>query len=181
MVFRLQEQPSTTVTTMSEFIRENLTAAPRGASALDLIGVVDTMFARHNMGAEAIDALQQCPGYGTRFEVVRRTVPGLKDLAVAAKKLIEEQQCRSVIALGMASKGPLGKECAHEASRGLMQAQLMTNTHILEVIVWEDREEDLDTLFRNLPREHAINAYALLYEPDTLIAHAGQRTLALPF
>ncbi|WP_454561872.1 riboflavin synthase [Mycobacterium haemophilum] len=165
---------------MPESSRKNLTTAPRDASTLDLIGVVDTMFARHNMGAEAIDALKQCSGYGTRFEVVRRTVPGLKDLAVAAKKLIEEQQCRAVIALGMASKGPLGLQCAREASRGLMQAQLMTNTHILEVIVWEDRDEDLNSLFRNLPREHAINAYALLYEPDTLIAHAGHGTLALP-
>jgi riboflavin synthase len=174
---------STTVTAMPDSLRKDLATAPRDGSTLDLIGVVDTMFARHNMGAEAIDALQQCSGYGTRFEVVRRTVPGLKDLAVAAKKLIEEQRCRSVVALGMASKGPLGKQCAHEASQGLMQAQLMTNTHILEVIVGEDRDDDpavLNSLFRNLSREHAINAYALLYEPNLLIAHAGQGTLALP-
>jgi riboflavin synthase len=59
----------------------------------------------------------------------------------------------------------------------------MTNTHILEVIVGEDRDDDpavLNSLFRNLSREHAINAYALLYEPNSLIAHAGQGTLALP-
>jgi len=68
---------------------------------MDLIGVVDTMFARYDMGAEAVDELSECPGYGTRFTVVRRTVPGFKDLAVAAKKLIEEEGCRIVVALGM--------------------------------------------------------------------------------
>ena len=47
---------------------------------MDRIGVVDTMFARYDMGAEAVDELKQCPGFGERFEVVRRTVPGFKDL-----------------------------------------------------------------------------------------------------
>ena len=46
----------------------------------------------------------------------RVTVPGIKDLPVACKKLIEERHCGLVIALGM----PGGKEkdlmCAHEAS-----------------------------------------------------------------
>ena len=44
---------------------------------------------------------------------------------------------------------------AREASRGFIQAQLMTNTHVLEVIVREDRENDpavLNSLFRNLSR-----------------------------
>ena len=43
---------------------------------MDLIGVVDTMFARYDMGAEALDELSECPGYGTRFTTIRRTVPG---------------------------------------------------------------------------------------------------------
>jgi hypothetical protein len=49
------------------------------------IGVVDTMFARYDMGASARAELAECPGYGERFSVVSRTVPGFKDLAVAAK------------------------------------------------------------------------------------------------
>ena len=32
------------------------------------IGVVDTMFARYDMGAAARDELSHCPGYGTTFE-----------------------------------------------------------------------------------------------------------------
>src|SRR5271154_4498091 len=48
------------------------------------IGVVDTMFARYDMGAAARGELSECPGHGERFEVVSRTGPGVKDLAVAA-------------------------------------------------------------------------------------------------
>src|SRR6202035_5546337 len=103
--------------------------------AMDRIGVVDTMFARFDMGAEAIDELEACPGFGTRFEVVRRTVPGFKDLAVACKRLIENEGCGIVVALGMPGKAAIDQICAHEASQGLMQAQLMTSTHILEVFV----------------------------------------------
>ncbi len=43
---------------------------------MDLIGVVDTMFARYDMGGEAVDELAHCPGYGTTFTTLRRTVPG---------------------------------------------------------------------------------------------------------
>ena len=73
---------------------------------------------------------------------IRETVPGVKDLPVTAKILIEEENCDIVMALGM--PGPMEKDkmCAHEASTGLINAQLMTNTHILEVFVHEDEEED---------------------------------------
>jgi riboflavin synthase len=144
---------------------------------MDLIGVVDTMFARYDMGAEAVDELSECPGYGTRFTVVRRTVPGFKDLAVAAKKLIEEEGCRIVVALGMPGKEKVDKVCAHEASTGIMTAQLMTNTPILEVFVHEDESDDPATLamvFKNRSRDHARNAYLMLYEPEALTARAGQ-------
>ncbi len=36
---------------------------------MDRIGVVDTMFARYDMGAEAVDELRSCPGFGSTFEV----------------------------------------------------------------------------------------------------------------
>ena len=143
----------------------------------DLIGVVDTMFARYDMGGEALDALKQQPGHGTRFRVLRRTVPGFKDLAVEAKRMIEEEGCRIIVALGMPGSAEVDKVCAHEASTGLMSAQLMTNTHILEVFVHEDESDDpavLATVFKNRSRDHAINAYQMLYDPDALVARAGQ-------
>jgi riboflavin synthase len=144
---------------------------------MDKIGVVDTMFARYDMGGEAIDELASCPGHGEQFEVVRRTVPGFKDLAVAAKQLIERDGCRIVVALGMPGKAPIDKQCAHEASTGIMMAQLMTSTPILEVFVHEDEEEraeDLAPVFRDRSRKHARNAYWMLYEPEQLTRRAGQ-------
>jgi riboflavin synthase len=144
---------------------------------MDLIGVVDTMFARYDMGAEALDELAHCPGHGTRFGTLRRTVPGFKDLAVAAKKLIEEEGCKIVVALGMPGKERVDKVCAHEASTGIMTAQLMTNTPILEVFVHEDESDDpaeLASVFKNRSRDHARNAYLMLYEPEQLTARAGQ-------
>jgi riboflavin synthase len=144
---------------------------------MDRIGVVDTMFARYDMGAEALDELKQCPGYGSRFEVVRRTVPGFKDLAVECKRLIEQQDCRIVVALGMPGKAAIDQVCAHEASQGLMQAQLMTSTHILEVFVHENEEDDpvqLAAVCKDRARKHALNAYWMLYEPEQLVRQAGQ-------
>src|SRR5579875_733324 len=108
----------------------------------DRFGVVDTMFARHDMGAEVVDELKQCPGFGERFEVIRRTVPGFKDLGVECKRLIEEDGCVIVVALGMPGKAAIDQVCAHEASQGIMLAQLLTNTPILEVFVHENEEED---------------------------------------
>lgn len=129
------------------------------------------------MGAEALDELAKCPGYGKRFETIRTTVPGFKDLAVAAKRMIETESCKIVVALGMPGKEAIDKTCAHEASSGIMMAQLMTNTAILEVFVHEDEEEDpllLAEICRDRARKHARNAFWMLYEPDQLIKRAGQ-------
>ncbi len=68
---------------------------------MDRIGVADTMFARYDMGSEAVAELESCPGHGERFEIVRRTVPGFKDLGVACKRLVEQERCAIVVALGM--------------------------------------------------------------------------------
>jgi riboflavin synthase len=144
---------------------------------MDRIGVVDTMFARFDMGAEAVDELRQCPGYGGRFEVLRRTVPGFKDLGVECKKLIEEDGCRIVVALGMPGRAAIDQVCAHEASQGIMLAQLLTNTHVLEVFVHETEEEDEERLAAvcvDRSRKHARNAYWMLYEPEQLVRRAGR-------
>ena len=141
------------------------------------IGVVDTMFARYDLGAAARAELAACPGYGERFTVVARTVPGFKDLAVAAKNLIERDGCSIVVALGMPGKAPIDKQCAHEAALGIMQAQLMTSTPILEVFVHEDEAADpvrLAEICRDRARKHARNAYWMLFEPEQLSRRAGQ-------
>jgi riboflavin synthase len=141
------------------------------------IGVVDTMFARFDMGAAARAELEECPGYGTDFKVISTTVPGFKDLAVAAMNLIEVHGCAIVVALGMPGAAPLDKQCAHEASTGIMLAQLMTATPILEVFVHEDEADEpivLRRLFENRSRQHARNAYWMLFEPEQLSQRAGR-------
>ena len=141
------------------------------------IGVVDTMFARYDMGAAARAELAECPGHGETFSVVATTVPGFKDLAVAAKNLIEREGCSIVVALGMPGSAPIDKQCAHEAAQGIMLAQLLTSTPILEVFVHEDEADDpaeLASVFENRSRKHARNAYWMLFEPEQLRARAGQ-------
>ena len=144
---------------------------------MDLIGIVDTMFARVDMGAFALEELSGCPGYGERFEVVHRTVPGFKDLAVECKELIEQDGCRIVVALGMPGRAAIDQVCAHEASQGIMIAQLLTSTHILEVFVHENEEEDpirLVAVCEDRARKHARNAYWMLYEPEQLRRRRGR-------
>jgi riboflavin synthase len=146
-------------------------------TAVDRIGIVDTMFARLDLGGFAADELSKCEGYGERFEIVRRTVPGFKDLAVACKRLIEAEQCAIVVALGMPGRAAIDQVCAHEASQGIMTAQLLTSTHILEVFVHENEEEDpakLVPVGEDRARKHARNAYWMLYRPEELTRRAGQ-------
>lgn len=135
------------------------------------------MFARYDMGGAAMAELAECPGYGETFVTIAKTVPGFKDLAVAAKNLIEKDHCAIVVALGMPGKEQIDKQCAHEASQGIMMAQLLTNTPILEVFVHEDEASDpavLAQVFENRSRKHARNAYWMLFEPEQLSRRAGQ-------
>jgi riboflavin synthase len=127
------------------------------------IGICDTTFARYDMGASAIDEIKNQVG---DIKIVRRTVPGVKDLPVAAKKAVEEEGCEMVLALGMPGPEEKDKVCAHEASTGLIQAQLMTNTHILEVFVHEDEEPNPKDL-------KAKNMIKMLFKPEKLIKEAG--------
>ena len=94
------------------------------------IGIADTTFARFNMGSSAIDELKS---NRSGFKIIRYTVPGIKDLPVACKKLFDEHNCDIVMALGMPGPKSIDKQCAHEASTGLIQVQLLCNKHIIEV------------------------------------------------
>ncbi|MHB8263403.1 MAG: riboflavin synthase [Acidimicrobiales bacterium] len=144
---------------------------------MDRIGVVDTMFARIDMGTEAIDELRSCDGYGAKFEVIRSTVPGFKDLGVECKRLIELDGCSVVVAIGMAGGAPVDQVCAHEASQAIMLAQLLTNTHVLEVFVHENESSSASELAEicvQRARKHARNAYWLLYDREQLTRRAGQ-------
>ncbi|MDR1691184.1 MAG: riboflavin synthase [Candidatus Methanoplasma sp.] len=137
------------------------------------IGIADTTFSRFDMASAAINELERT---GTGFRIERYTVPGVKDLPVACKILIEEKGCDIVMALGMPGPKDKDKMCAHEASTGLIRAQLMTNKHIIEVFVHADEAKDdgeLAFLADGRTREHAINVYDLLFRPERLRRNAG--------
>jgi len=138
------------------------------------IGVADTTFARFDMASSALDTLYQQTDH---IKIIRYTVPGIKDLPVACKKLFEEKNCDIVLALGMPGSQTIDKQCAHEASMGLIQVQLLSNKHIIEVFVHEDEakdEKELAWLADKRTREHALNIIALLFHPEQLKKNAGK-------
>jgi len=137
------------------------------------VGVADTTFARVDMARYAVRALE---GSGRGFRIVRRTVPGIKDLPVACRQLFHEDRADLCLALGMPGKAEYDKTCAHEASLGLMFTGVLEAKPIVECFVFEGEakdEKELETLARRRAEEHAENAFALLFRPKTLARRAG--------
>jgi riboflavin synthase len=136
------------------------------------IGIADTTFARYDMGRAAIDEIKK----NCSAKIERYTVPGIKDLPVACKKLFDERGCDIVMALGMPGSKPVDKTCAHEASTGIIMCQRMSGKHIIEVFVHEDEAQDereLAALMDKRAREHALNVVKLLFKPGILEKEAG--------
>ncbi len=140
---------------------------------MKLIGIADTTFARYDMAKSIIEELGAT---GTGFRISRYTVPGIKDLPVASL-LLFNTGCDIVIACGMPGRKPVDKISSQVASTGLMEVQLKVGKHIIEVFVHEDEAKDdreLAWLCDQRAREHAINAYNLLFFPDKLTQNAGK-------
>jgi len=124
------------------------------------------------MAAAAVDELRR---QGGGFSIERYTVPGIKDLAAGAKILFD-RGCAIVLALGMVGRQPVDKDCALAADFGLQLVQANVGKHVLGVMVHEDEAADeaqLAWLFDRRTREHAINAYDLLFRPEAMQARAG--------
>ncbi|OGS49329.1 MAG: riboflavin synthase [Euryarchaeota archaeon RBG_16_68_13] len=136
------------------------------------IGIVDTSFSRYDMASSAIDELGK---QGGGFEIVRYTVPGIKDLAAGARILFD-RGCDLVLVLGMVGRQTVDKDCALAADFGLQLVQAQMGRHIIGVMVHEEEAADegkLAWLFDRRTREHAINAYDLLFRPEAIRARAG--------
>lgn len=143
------------------------------------IGVADTTFAQIDMYKSVERALDdaQKEDLELEIEIVRYTVPGIKDLPVACKLLLTNSKCDIAIALGMPGPMPIDKQCSHEASLGIQHAMLMTNKHILEVFAHFDEEhepEALVALAHDRAYKHAKNAVALLKGRTALTPCAGK-------
>jgi riboflavin synthase len=137
------------------------------------IAVVDTTFARVDMATSAVRALRRT---GTGFRVVRRTVPGIKDLPVAARQAFQNGADLCLV-LGMPGKATYDQTCAHEASLGLIYAGVLEAKPVVECFVFESEAADDKELARLAGRraeEHALNAYHLLFRPEALQRAAGQ-------
>ncbi|NUN11909.1 riboflavin synthase [Candidatus Micrarchaeota archaeon] len=142
------------------------------------IGVVDTTFSRVDMYSAVAEALNELP-----VELVRKTVPGMKDTPVACKILLEKEGCNIAIALCHVGKEKIDEQCAHEANIGIQFAQLLSNKHILGVFVHETEaliegklnENEFKEIALNRARKHALNAYWLIAEPNALKAGSGKR------
>jgi riboflavin synthase len=112
---------------------------------------------------------------GLPVRIVRYTVPGIKDLPVACKILLDKRKCGIAIALGMVGGAEIDERCAHEANIGIQFAQLMSNKHIIGVFVhWNEAKNEADfySICENRTRKHTQNAL-LLASGQSLSKFAG--------
>ncbi len=139
------------------------------------VGVVDTTFSRVDMASIAVKALKEELPNGV---IIRYTVPGIKDVAVAAKKLIEEEGCEGVITLGWIGRSITDKISYAVASMSLQLVQLLTNKHVIDVTIHEDEADDpkaLESIAKDRAEKHARNLAALLRgDGEALRRFAGQ-------
>lgn len=139
---------------------------------LKRIGFADTTFSRFDYAQAVLDVLEK---NDQKIEVLRYTVPGIKDLPVGCKILFGKG-CDIVIACGMVGRMPIDKQCSHEASLGLQAVQLSEGKHILEVFVHMDEagsDAELAGICKDRARKHAENALMLLFDQKRLRERAG--------
>lgn len=137
-------------------------------------GVVDTTFSRVDMGSIAVREISRLDPEG---EIKRYTVPGIKDLPVGARILLEEG-CDGVITLGWVGRTQLDKYSYLATSIGLITVQILTMKHVIDVTVHEDEmedEENLKNLAIDRATKHAANLVRLVTGGgDSLRKFAGK-------
>ncbi|BCU70683.1 riboflavin synthase [Stygiolobus caldivivus] len=137
-------------------------------------GVVDTTFSRVDMGKIAVNVIRK---EDPDAEVIRYTVPGIKDLPVGAKKLLD-QGCDGVITLGWVGRTMLDKYSYLATSIGLIMVQILTSKHVIDVTVHEDEAEDEEKLVEiaeDRASKHALNLVTLVRDGGSaLTKYAGK-------
>lgn len=138
------------------------------------VGVIDTTFARVDMGSVALQVLREMlPGY----RIIRWTVPGIKDLPGAARRMLD-QGCEAAITLGWVGRREADKISYLAMSVGLIMVSVLTGKIIVDVTVHEDESSDPKELKRiaiERAKEHARNLAAMLSKgPDYLTRKAGK-------
>ncbi|MEM1572681.1 riboflavin synthase [Pyrobaculum sp.] len=126
------------------------------------IGVVDTTFARVDMGTVAVDEIRNLIPNAV---VKRITVPGIKNTVWGALKLIREG-CDAVIVLGWVGPTQVDKYSYLATSIGLMQLQIETGVLVLDVTVHEEEgggdEKRLKEIALDRAKKHVWNLVQLM-------------------
>ncbi|MEZ0319966.1 MAG: riboflavin synthase [Pyrobaculum sp.] len=139
------------------------------------IGVVDTTFARVDMGGVAVEELRLLMPDAL---VKRITVPGIKNTVWGALKLIKEG-CEAVMVLGWVGPTPVDKYSYLATSIGLIQLQIQTGVLVLDVTVHEEEgggdEERLKEIAIDRSRKHAWNLVQILRGDLSRFAGRGLR------
>lgn len=135
-----------------------------------VIGIVDTTFSRVDMAKYAIDVIKDnIPN----VRVIRYTVPGIKDIPVAAKRVLEKANI--AMTFGWVGSSIIDKYSYLASSLGIILVQVLTGKHVIDVTVHED-EAPIDKLYEvavNRAKEHALNVVALLKGWEALTPYAG--------
>ncbi|ABM80419.1 riboflavin synthase [Hyperthermus butylicus] len=137
------------------------------------ICIVDTTFARIDMARYAIEVLQNLMPDAV---IVRRTVPGIKDIPVEIKTLMQREGCEAGMVFGWVGRSLVDKISYAVYSLALQLVQLELGRHIIDVTVHEDESESEEELYRiaaDRARKHAENLYLLLRRPEELVRRAG--------
>jgi riboflavin synthase len=137
------------------------------------IGIVDTTFARVDMAKPAIEVItENIP----KAKIIRYTVPGIKDIPVATKRVLEKADI--AMTLGWVGASPIDKYSYLAMSIGLILVQILTGKHVIDVTVHEDEAESEEELYEiaiNRAREHALNLVTLLLKGgEGLTPYAGR-------
>jgi len=137
------------------------------------IGVIDTTFSNIDTASIAINEIKRLANQVT---IRRYTVPGLRDIPVACKILLEREKCGIVLATGMVSRKGAEKQVESQAVQGIISVQLQTNRHVITAFFDEHETRDKTKLYGivvDRVRKHAQNALKLLALPESLTDYAG--------
>jgi riboflavin synthase len=137
------------------------------------IGVIDTTFSSIDTASIAIKEIKRLANQVT---IRRYTVPGLRDIPLACKILIEREKCGIVLATGMVSRKGAEKQVENQAVQGIMLVQLQTGRHVITAFFDEQETRDktkLYTIVVDRVRKHAQNSLKLLAVPESLTDYAG--------
>jgi len=140
---------------------------------LKKICIVDTTFARVDMAKYAIDKLKSMI---PNARIIRRTVPGIKDIPLAIKQIMVKEECDAGMVFGWVGPTLTDKISYAVYSLAIQIVQLELMKPILDVTLHEDEsdnEVELAKIAINRSEKHAENLYYLLVDPEALTRHAG--------